>query len=368
MQKMKVLQLDSERSWRGGQNQIYLLVKGLFERDQSVFVAAPADAKLLKVVENFATVLPLSKSYFSVRNIFRLNSFIKTHNIIIVDAHSSRAHSLGLVLKLLRPSLKLVVHRRVDFPPLRHFWSSWKYKTHLVDCYAAISFAIADLLRGSGINESKIEVARSAFDPDKTCQENREDLRRKLAKQFNLNLNCTWIGNTGALTAQKDYETFLKSLALLRKTGFVFQALIVGEGVLKSEIEQKAKDLSLNDLLVFTGFQLEISQFYLAFDIFFMPSAFEGLGTSLLEAIRGGCAVVASRVGGIPEMIPSDIQKSILAKSGDSQAFCHLLLAFLKDEAMRETINARLKEHINKFFSKDQMVSANLSIYENVLL
>ncbi len=232
----------------------------------------------------------------------------------------------------------------------------------------AISLSIAGLLRKAGLDPYKIYVVKSAFKPAGEGESvPKQELKRELAQQFGINPDINWIGNTGALTEQKDYRTFLRTLAKLKKTGIGFQALIAGVGHLKNDLEKEVLSYNLENEVFFIGFHKEVRRVYRSLDIFFMPSAYEGLGTSLLEAMDAGCSIVASRVGGIPETIPRGLQEQCLAIPGDCDHFVHLLTRQLEDHHLRAEQNAKLRSYISQEFSAGSMISGNIEVYQRVL-
>ena len=115
---MKILHIDSESTWRGGQNQTKLLIEGLLEEGHEVFLAARPDSAISHAMENIVPVLEIPMQTISQwRSGKVLGAYCCENGIDIIDAQSSKAHGLGLRALPSAKFAKLVVHRRVDYWP-----------------------------------------------------------------------------------------------------------------------------------------------------------------------------------------------------------------------------------------------------------
>lgn len=364
---MKVLHLNSEKTWRGGENQIRLLIEGIHatRKDVKQYLAAPEDSEILKRVSDKVDKLPLSfSSGLNPGDIFKLGKFCRANHIDIIDAHSSKAHNIGAACKILNPKLKFIVHRRVDYLPKPNPVNRLKYD--IPDQYVAISNAIGDILQNYGIATSKISIARSAVSGEPYLNLDKASCKKKIGETFGVDPNLTFIGNASAFTHQKGYETLLNSIAHLKSQSNKFHCFIAGDGPLASKLEQMRIDLKLDDELTFLGFIDRVPEFLSALDILAVPSNYEGLGTILLDGAHAGCTLVGSQVGGIPEII-KDKGHGCLIPVGDSKQLAKELLFLIDhpDEARKMADLARTNVHEN--FSINSMVNANLDVYEKIL-
>ena len=161
----------------------------------------------------------------------RLASFCKRQKIDLIDAHTANGHGLGLIIKLLLPNLKLVVHRRVDNIPKTNTFNRLKYNSSQVDRYIAISSAIHDVLVDYGIPSARITVVRSAV-PDNPYH-GLDHLQEKeaLAKAYGLGTDLVFFGNASALSPQKGYPT-LRNPSKIGECLFIALLLVTGNFVL----------------------------------------------------------------------------------------------------------------------------------------
>jgi L-malate glycosyltransferase len=162
---MRVLHIGNEMSWRGGENQIRLLVEGLRAHGVESTIAFPKKSRAFEKFKSIAVTVPLaSKSAYDPRSVLRLVKYCRENKVDIIDAHSSGGMSLALAVKKRLPHIKLVVHRRVAIPIKNNWFTKRKYLNIHVDRFVCISNAIADVLANYGVPNRKIVTVRSAVD------------------------------------------------------------------------------------------------------------------------------------------------------------------------------------------------------------
>jgi len=363
---MKVLHIDCENSWRGGQNQTKLLIDGLAAHGVASFLAANPESAFLKqhgaAIPHLATPM---RSVFGTRRAKDIAWYCDRQGISLLDAQGSKAHGIALAVKRLKPELKLIVHRRVDYAPGRFFLSRRKYLSPQVDRYIAISYAIAEVLKNYGIPAAKISVVRSAATPLAFNFASKAEAKAALAVREGFDPKLCLLGNVSAITPQKDYPTLLRALKQLHAGGEPFLCLIAGDGELFEAMNGMARDLGLSEHVRFLGFRDDVPDILQALDILAMPSRFEGLGTVILDALQAGCCVVATDTGGIPEMIKHQ-ETGLLAPVGEPRAFAEQLRAALLSPDLRQSLNKNGKLLVSTEFAVSKMIEGNLEVYRSV--
>ncbi|MFK7823274.1 MAG: glycosyltransferase family 4 protein [Oligoflexales bacterium] len=365
---MHILHIDTEKTWRGGENQIRLLVEGLSAMGIENSIAAPPASELAKRMENTCCVFktPL-RGELNVNAAYKIARFCKENGVSIIDCQSSHAHSIGLMCKqFFLPSLKLVVHRRVDFPPKTGLVNRFKYLHQGIDRYIPISKAINDVLLQYGVSEDKTVTVPSAVDKKVYQSFERSSEKAKWCAKYSLDPQLPLIGQAAAMTEQKGYETLLNALSVLKGKSYDFHCLVAGDGPLRPSLEKLRVSLNLEGCLSFIGWIDEVPSFLSALDVFAMPSNFEGLGTAALDAIYAGCPVVASSVGGLKESI-IDEHTGLLAGVKNSKEFAEQLERILKEPEFGRKLNRQAKHHCDRNFSLEAMVMGNLKVYQELL-
>ncbi|MBM4251331.1 MAG: glycosyltransferase family 4 protein [Deltaproteobacteria bacterium] len=364
---MRILHIDTELTWRGGENQLRLLLNGLKGTDLENHVALRPGSLAIERLRGLAQqiVLPMRGGFdlFAAR---QLANYCKSKKIDIIDAHTSNGHAMGLLLRHFCPGTRLVVHRRVDYAPHRGLLNRRKYLSPKVDRYVAISHAIANVLTQYGVPAARLEVVRSAIDPAIYEHIDAVQARRELTQSFGLDFGTMLIGNASALTDQKGYEVLLDAAAILKRQGENFHVFIAGDGPLMSDLECQRQTLGLAHHVTFLGFIKEVPTFLRALDILAVPSHFEGLGTILLDGLAAGLAVAATAVGGIPEVIMPEVT-GLLSADGDADGLALNLTRLLHEHDLRKRLNAAGRAHIDAEFSVGAMIAGNLDVYQKLL-
>jgi glycosyltransferase involved in cell wall biosynthesis len=224
-----------------------------------------------------------------------------------------------------------VVSRRVDFAVGRSPWGRWKYRRG-AEAYIAISRGVRDVLVAGGVAPSMITVAESGIDPGKFA---RVGDPAYLRAEFSLREAGRVIVNVAALAPHKAQAVLLDAFAALRERRDV-HLFLVGEGALRASLEEKARALGIADRVTFTGFRHDALEFIRLADVFVMSSHLEGLGTSIMDAHALGTAVVATRTGGIPELV-EDGRTGLLVPPREPRLLAEALGRMLDDAALRES-------------------------------
>lgn len=365
---IRILHLDTEKGWRGGENQIRLLVEGMKEFPEfENHVAALQNSDCLKTFQTICKTVMIKSSFsYHLLEAKRLAKYCQENQIHILDAQTGRTHALGLLIKTIRPSLKLVVHRRVDNIPKSNFFTKQKYLSNKIDVFIAISTAIKNILIQTGVPENKVKVVKSAVPNTPYLGLNKQQEKGKWAQKCKLDVNKIWLGNASAIAHQKAYDVLLKAVKILKDKSLAFHCLIAGIGSQEIEIKELCQKLQLNDCVTFVGFTNEVSSFLSALDILAVPSNNEGLGTIILEGIHAGCAVVGSEVGGIPEMIIHE-KTGLLVPKQSPEILANALTTLIENEKARNLYCQNAFQHVEKEFSVKAMVQGNLKIYQELM-
>lgn len=297
---MRVLHLDSGRELRGGQHQLRLLVDGL-QRRVGQALAIPRDAPLRAELEG-CVMFPASYGG-PLGGISEIARIIRRFEPDMVVAHTSRAHGVAV----LATSLPVVVHRRVDFVP--RSLSRWKYAAPAG--FVAVSDAVADVLRATGVPAAKIRVVRDGVDP--APWRDPEPVR-----PVQLPDGAPWILAAGALVAHKGHATLVRALAQLPG----WHLIIAGRGHLAAPLLDQARAMGVADRMRLVGHRRDLPGLITGCDVFVHPSLQEGLGQVVAEALVTGARIVASRAGGIPEILGD---RGLLVEPGDPTALARAI-------------------------------------------
>jgi glycosyltransferase involved in cell wall biosynthesis len=139
------------------------------------------------------------------------------------------------------------------------------------------------------------------------------------------------------LAPHKDLGTFLGTMALLRDRGIAVQGVLIGEGGMRTELEALRAELGLQAQVHFTGFREDVPWLLRELDLFLLTSRTEGLGTSILDAFACDVPVVATKAGGIPEIVVHGTS-GLLCPVGDAECLATAVGSVLEDAGLRHTL------------------------------
>jgi glycosyltransferase involved in cell wall biosynthesis len=170
------------------------------------------------------------------------------------------------------------------------------------------------------------------------------------------------IGAIGRLAPQKGLQFLLRAAPEVLRESPNALFVLVGDGPERDPLETEAKHLGIRSSVCFLGARKDIPQLLSSMDVVVMPSLFEGLPMALLEAMASGRAVIASRVGGIPNVIQERVN-GIMLSPGDVSGLTAALCSLLKNRELRVTLGQKARETVGSRFSAASMAKRYLDIY-----
>jgi glycosyltransferase involved in cell wall biosynthesis len=284
----------------------------------------------------------------------------------VVHCHTGHAHTLGVLASRLagRPKPVVVVSRRVDFSIYRHSFlglNGIKYRAG-VSRIVCVSDAVRDVLVNDGILPEKLRVVRSAVDPSRVRDAPRVDVRARLG----LPVESKVVLAVGALVDHKGHRFLVEALPALVAAVPDAHVVVAGEGELRPALEELARALWVDKRLHLAGQVDDLPGWFPDADVLAMPSVEEGLGTSVLDAMSVGVPVVASRAGGLPEMVRDGVE-GWLVPARDPAALAQALARVLSDPAERARLSAAARRRVDEAFHVDRMVDETIAVYEDAL-
>jgi L-malate glycosyltransferase len=362
---LKVLHLSSERSWRGGEQQIAYLLEESLKCGVEVYVAVKRGSEFEKYCQqknlNFFP-LPFSNST-DLKTANAIRKICKTIHADIIHMHSAKSHGIGVLSAILGTKVPLVLSRRVDFVPKSSWLTKFKYNHGSIRRIICVSEKINEIIRNYIKNPEKSITIHSGIDTQKFKDRPVDNILRK---EYSLPKPTFLIGNTSALEAHKDYLTFIKTIEILHQQKADVRAFIIGSGSLENELKSVVQARGLSDTIFFTGFRKDIQQVLTSLDLFLMTSNEEGLGTSVLDAFAAGIPVVATRAGGIPEMVV-DRHTGMLAPIADADALAKAVEELMTNNILAHQLTANATKKLNEEFTKEITAKKTLSVYRQVL-
>lgn len=288
----------------------------------------------------------------------RLLRFMRRQRPAIVQTFLFTANTWGrLAACLCRVPVRIACERNVD---------TWKGPIHhMVDrllarcttCLVVNAQAIAQFLQRHRVVHPDVRVI-----PNGVRLERFESLQPLLPRG-----PSRVIGFIGRLEPQKDPATALRAFAQVRTAMPDVRLRIVGDGSLRDPLRAEARRLGLEEAVEFVGATREVAGALAGLDLLLLSSTREGCANAILEAMAAGVPVVATAVGGTPELIEQGVT-GLLASPRDPQALAERLIELLTNPAKAEAIRAAARARVREQFSVERMVEAHERLYQQLLM
>jgi L-malate glycosyltransferase len=357
------LHIDTARTWRGGQNQVLLTVLGMRAVGHRAMLVAHAAGELRQRAEEGLELIPLApKTEMDLSAAWRLARLVKQLKPDVIHAHDPHgvamaALALSMSTQVAKPPL--VAARRVDFHIKGNALSRWKYRQ--VDCFICASNAIRQILIADGVSDDRAVTVYEGIDLVRVAAAPPANLHADLW----LPHDAPIVGNVAALVPHKGQRHLIDAAAIVLKQVPDARFVIAGEGALRPMLERQIKERRLEKHVFLVGFRPDILSVHKAFDVFVMSSVTEGLGTSLLDAMACGKPIVATRAGGMPEVVVEGLT-GLLVEPRDDEAMAAAIVRLLRDRALRREMGAAGEARVQEQFSSERMVQETLAVYQRV--
>lgn len=299
--------------------------------------------------------------------LMRLVRFLRRERIDIVHTHLFEPSVIGLLAGTLAGTKLRVMtrhysdyHTRID--------KRWHVRldqlcTRLCHRVIAVSQHTADhMITQEGAPPDKIDVVLNGIDFARVRVSENYD-RHRVRRAFVTDEETHLLLIAARLHPEKGYEYLLQAMATLkhRFAGRV-KLLVAGSGALLNYYQQMVRSLGCDDVVMFLGFRKDLPDLMAAADLFVLPSVAEAFGLVLAEALYLGTPVVATRVGGIAEIVDDGVD-GVLVPPADGQALADAVTQLLNDRERRQQMAGAGRDKVVRRFQFAQMVQAYEAIY-----
>ena len=368
--KIKILETIRQGQIGGGESHVLDLVRNLnkseFEPVVLSFTHGPMVDELKKM--NIKTYVVETLKPFNLTTYNAVKNILKTEDIDILHAHGTRAlsntifpaRSMGIPIAYTVHGWSF--HQDQPFHIRRVRELSEKFLTDHVNVTISVSMSNQrDGIQRFNMKRSQVinyGIDLTRFQPDKT----HSDLRTELGIQP----GKTVVGYLVRMTIQKDPFTLIKAIAEVSKVTRNIQFLFIGDGDLKEASIKLAAELGISDMVTFHPFRTDIPDVLNTFDIYTLPSLWEGLPIGLLEAMAMKKAVIATPVDGTKEAIREGVN-GLLIPCKDHQGLAQAILRLHNNSELRKTLASEARKTVENYFDVNMMVRNNEALYRSLL-
>jgi glycosyltransferase involved in cell wall biosynthesis len=336
--------INLARGFRGGERQTELLVRGLAAH-------VPAQRLIVRTGQPLAARLGDVPNLALVAVSGRIGASRAAAGAGLVHAHETGGAQAAFIRNRLS-GIPYVITRRVDNIPKTDYFTHAMYRR--AAAIAVLSGAIASSLSDY---DSSLRTYRipSAASPARIDTEWAQAYRERFAGKF-------LVGHVAALDiAHKGQLMLVSAAAELERSHPQVHFIVVGSGRDEARIIEAARGLSN---MTFAGWADNVADYLAAFDVFTLPSKREGLGSILIDAMQAGLPVVATRVGGIPDLITHG-RNGLLVPEDDNAALACAIVRLLSDSHLREAMAEANRERAREF-QPEIMTARYLRLYREV--
>jgi len=360
---MRLLQIDTGRRWRGGQRQCALLCRNLAADGAEVHLACRHGSPLSQHFAGTPVRLHGLRAAGELNPVaaLRVAGWIRRIRPELIAAHDTHALGLAILARSLGGvRLPLVYHRRIDTPLGGGVLSGWKRRAPAL--FICVSHAVAAAVARAGVAPERIRVVHSGVPPIVRVPEATASVRAELGVERDVPI----VGTIGSLVGHKDHATLLTAFACLvaRRPGA--QLLVAGSGYMEPRLREQAAAFSIGPSVHLLGERRDTDRLLSAMDVFVLPSRTEGLGSSILDAFSLEVPVVATRAGGVPEMVEDGVTGR-LAEVGQPEALAAAIAQALEDPAASRGMALEARARFLAHFTDQAMTAQTAACYRELL-
>ena len=370
MTHLRILHTNNLLQWGGQSRRILLLCREQQRLGHQVLLAAPAASVLARrAAEAGIAVCDVTfpdglAPRRMGREIARLAELCRAERFDVIDAHCTRDIWMSaLAARRARVPARVIRSRHNLFPVKPHLFNRYMHRT-MVSWLIANCQAIAEIfVRGGLVPRERISVIPSAVDL-RECDAPRDP--GGVRRQLGIADDALVVAVAARISVEKGHRDLLEAAPLVRREHPRAVFLLLGAGPLEEEIREEAQRRGVADAVVFAGFREDVCNALGASDLVALPSHAEGTPAALLEAQALRRPVVATRVGGIPDIVREG-ETALLVEARDPSALAAAISVLLADPARRRAMGEAGRALVEAEFTVERMAAKTLAAYQSAL-
>lgn len=378
MKKLKLLLVITKSEIGGAQVFVLNLALSLKNLGYDVEVAAGSgnylfeELKKNNIKHHYLNSLKrdfnIFQSLYFIYDFYRLLKKNK-YNIVHLNSSNTLVGTLSLYFLKPRPKIVFTFHglsfldRNYEMNSVFRFFSKLYFKifAHLIDISVFVSkINYKESVDGSIVKSGK--VIYNGLNKNKLSFFDAMQSRIYFSEKFNCDFTNDFIvGSTGRLAYQKNYDFLIDNFKILSKKIHGIKIIIIGDGPYHEKYKKRIEELGIKKHIYLAGAIKESYKYIKAFDVFTLPSHYEGLSISLIEAVFAEIPILASNVGGNIENVGGDIRQVFELNNIDD--YINKLIEIIKNKSLFVEHNIKLKKN----FALEKMVQEYVNLYESVI-
>jgi glycosyltransferase involved in cell wall biosynthesis len=364
---MNIAHLTASTLYGGPERQMLGLAAALGEQARTVFLSFAEGGRCRPFLtvcrqQGFEAVALEHDTPHFRRAVAEVAGHIDRLGVDVLCCHGYKANMLGR-LAARRANLPAVAVARGwtgECFKVRCYERLDRLHLRFMDHVVAVSGAQADKVRRCGVPADRLSVIPNAIDPDRFTDPDAR-YRDRLRRLFRPPPKRI-VGAAGRLSPEKGFDVLVDAIALTRDHDHDVGFVIFGDGPCRPALQQQIASLGLTGSVVLAGFRPDLDRFLPHLDLLVLPSHTEGLPNVVLEACAAGVAVVATAVGGTPEVI-EDGASGFLVPAGDPVVLASAICEAFGDEEQRREFSFQARQRVLESFSFQSQVERYLELF-----
>lgn len=379
MSKIKILYIVT-RLTAGGAQEIALSIASELDKNtfDITFISGPQDFNI-EIMRRRGIKIGIIPDLIRETNpikdlmaLMRLYLFIKKNRFDIVHTHTSKAGILGrLAAKL--AGIRIIFHTPHGsiFHPIYYGPKAITMLSKVENFVASFTDKIVtcsenerkDFLEHKIGTEDKYLTIYYGIKQDNYLKTYNGPLKRK---ELNITEGAPLIGNIARLVPEKGHQFCLEAFKMVLSKFSKTMLAIVGDGILKRDIELKINELGLSKNVIMLGHRNDVAQILTSLDISLHTSIWEGTPIAIIEAMLMGKAIIATKVGGIPELIEDGVT-GILVHPYDTEALSKAIIMLINDKDLAKRLGGAARCYAKEKFALELMIKNTVELYNKFI-
>jgi glycosyltransferase involved in cell wall biosynthesis len=360
---LTVVLVCTQRNWHGGEEQAALLATGLRWHGHRVKILARQSSEFARgMAARGFDVAQFPGHGRSPRGVWQIRHWLRHWQPDVLHYNDPHALTSAGLASLGLPIPLRVASRRVDFP----LKSLLRYRG-LSDIVICVSQAVKGVCQSAGLDEQRLYVVADGVDPSRMQQ----GVRARGRQLFRVNDQTVLLLTVAKLTDHKGHRYMLDAMPRIVAQRPDVVWAVVGDGSLRDSLHWHARRLGMQNNVQFLGYRRDIPDLMAAADLLVVPSHMEGLCSTIVDAMLAGTPVVATRAGGIPDLLAEsdDLGPATgwLVPPRDSLALAEAVLDALRYPHVTARLRDTALQRAASQFTAARMVERTLDVYRSAL-
>jgi len=366
LKPLNILYILPELTVGGVETHVMALSSGMKRMGHNVIVVSNGGALVPRLEESGIEHISLPvhrKSPVTVREMAsRVRAIIRERQIEVVHAHS-RVPAWVAHFALRNERAAFVITAHGQYAP--HIGSKVMTMGDRIICVSRV--VLDNMAEKLGADRARMRVVYNGINISEAMSEvERRRPAAEVRKELGIPGGVRVIGSIGRLTMTKGLRFFVDAFKQVKDRMPETKAVLVGDGPMRKELQDRAAELGLADDLLFTGVRTDIYDLLGIMDVYVVSSLYEGFPMGCLEAMSTRVPIVATRVGGIPEMLEND-RSALLAEPKDPNTLSDLIARIMEDPDLAKRLTEGGYQDVVNKFSEEKMLNDVLGIYHETL-